>query len=181
MKKYYKLSGAVLALGALLFMGFGCGGGDDVSTDEEEYIAGQLAPLKADISSVREEIAPLGEKMALLLKTTLEGLASQEDIAKVQKDIDNLRGEINSLAARVKKLEYKPAAVVEKAPAPAVRPVRPRRAPMAPVAEPTEELGAVSRPSLALPEIAQRSARQNLSLIDAIAGGDFASIYSLLQ
>ena len=180
MKKYYKLSGAVLALGALLFMGFGCGGGDDVSTDEEEYIAGQLAPLKADISSVREEIAPLGEKMALLLKTTLEGLASQEDIAKVQKDIDNLRGEINSLAARVKKLEYKPAAVVEKAPAPAVRP---RRAPRAPVTEPTEELGAVSQPLPSAPQVKmrERSARQNLGLIDAIAGGDFASIYFLLQ
>jgi septal ring factor EnvC (AmiA/AmiB activator) len=181
-KKYYKLSGVVVALGALLFMGFGCGGGDDVSTEEEEYIAGQIDPLKADISSVHEEIASLGEEIALL-KTKVEGLASQEDIAKIQEDIAkiqediaSLRGKISSLAAKVE--QYKPVAPVAKeARAPRFRPA----APAAPELE--EELEAAGRMLLTIPEveIRQRFARQNLGLVNAIAGGDFASIYFLLQ
>jgi hypothetical protein len=107
--KYYKSFGAAAAVGLLLFLGFGCGGGgDSISDEEEDYIRGQIAPLEEDISSLygeiaslREDITSLGEEIAEL-RVKVEGLASPEEmisgegeIASVQEDMASWGDEIS--------------------------------------------------------------------------------------
>lgn len=103
--KYYKLLSAVIALGLLLFLGFGCGGGN-ISDEEEKYISEQITPLKESISSLHEDISPLHDEIAsiqkditsmgkeiVLLNTKMKRLASKAEITKVREEIASLKEE----------------------------------------------------------------------------------------
>ena len=201
--KYYKLFGAATAVGLLLFAGFGCGGGDSISDDEEEYVRGQVAPLEEDIASLREDIARLGEEVAELrmgvkeLTSQVAGLAPQEEIASLREEIGRLREEIASLREEIilLKVEVESPAVEVESPA-EVKPVSmlnelPGEA--MPLAVSTEvyavtealnglqaELTVTARmlPSL---QVEETSALDRLRLIRAISEGDLTAymLYSI--
>ncbi len=184
--KYCKLFGAAGAVGLLLFAGFGCGGGDSISDEEEEYIRGQVAPLEEDIASLGEDIARLGEEVAELrmgvkeLTSQVAGLAPQEDIASLREEIGRLREEIALL-----KVEAESPAEV--------KPVNELPGEAMPLAVSTEvyavtealnglqaELEVTARmlPSL---QVEETSALDRLRLIRAISRGDLTSymLYSI--
>jgi len=194
--KYCKLFGAAGAVGLLLFAGFGCGGGDSISDEEEEYIRGQVAPLEEDIASLREDIARLGEEVAELrmgvkeLTSQVAGLAPQEDIASLREDIARLGEEIGRLREEIALLkveaespaEVKPVSMVNELPGEAM-----------PLAVSTEvyavtealnglqaELEVTARmlPSL---QVEETSALDRLRLIRAVSRGDLTSymLYSI--
>ena len=191
--KYCKLFGAAGAVGLLLFAGFGCGGGDSISDEEEEYIRGQVAPLEEDIASLGEDIVRLGEEVAELrmgvkeLTSQVAGLAPQEDIASLREDIASLREEIGRLREEIALLKVEAESPAE------VKPVNELPGETMPLAVSTEvyavtealnglqaELEVTARmlPSL---QVEETSALDRLRLIRAISRGDLTSymLYSI--
>jgi len=191
--KYCKLFGAAGAVGLLLFAGFGCGGGDSISDEEEEYIRGQVAPLEEDIASLGEDIARLGEEVAELrmgvkeLTSQVAGLAPQEDIASLREEIASLREEIGRLREEIALLKVEAESPAE------VKPVNELPGEAMPLAVSTEvyavtealnglqaELEVTARmlPSL---QVEETSALDRLRLIRAISRGDLTSymLYSI--